>query len=624
MEIYYVNVIDFLVKKREICRFLGVKIVVIYRDKFLCFDMKGEKMKLISFRIKNYKSIKDSKECYLENSVTIFAGKNGSGKSNILEALNKFSTQDFDFEEDNYNYEEECPIVINKYRLSEEELAEIKETFNVAVDEEVIITLDTNDNDHFAYEVEVKVDTEEIENNNKNLIEKLIRETGNEQLMISNNFKEVVENCEESELEKIQEALERENFVDIDELKNDIEEHILSNIPKFIYQKTIENELKSIITKESVKNNDFHKDIAKLLGFKESDFDAKGEKSQRTRRSSKWSQTLTGDFGTFYEQDKIDLKFTLDGDSITMDVLEVEKASKYENKIENKSDGLRWFIAFYAKLNVTKSEDVIILLDEPGMYLHAKACGEMLKIFAEISKESQILLATHNPYLIKADNLGAVRLVLNDENESTIIENKPHKYEQDKNMDTLTPILTSIGYELTMSIHVGDQKNNLITEGISDYYFIQGMAKLLNKNLDYLVIPSSSADKINYIASILIGWGLNTISLVDSDKKGKDKEKELRPLVDKCIFVSDDSNKCIEDLFSKEDYCQKILELEEIPDGTNSKIKKDSKVDEVLKAKLFCEKAMNGNIQVDKESKKNFEKLFETIEKEFLAIKKIC
>ena len=208
-----------------------------------------------------------------------------------------------------------------------------------------------------------------------------------------------------------------------------------------------------------------------------------------------------------------------------MDVLEPEKASRYENKIENKSDGLRWFIAFYTKLNVTKSKNVIILLDEPGMYLHAKACGEMLKIFGEISKESQIMIATHNPYLIDAKKIGSVRLVLNENDESTIIENKPHRYRQDSNMDALTPILTSIGYELTMSIHVGDQKNNLITEGISDYYFLQGMAKALEIDLEYLIIPSSSADKINYIASIVVGWGLNTIALLDSDKKGKDKEK---------------------------------------------------------------------------------------------------
>lgn len=46
------------------------------------------------------------------------------------------------------------------------------------------------------------------------------------------------------------------------------------------------------------------------------------------------------------------------------------------------------------------------------MYLHAKACKEMLKIFDNISKESQIMLATHNPYLIDARKIGAVRLVL--------------------------------------------------------------------------------------------------------------------------------------------------------------------------------------------------------------------
>lgn len=295
--------------------------------------------------------------------------------------------------------------------------------------------------------------------------------------------------------------------------------------------------MKSVITLESVKKNDFYKDIYKLMNLSDADFDSTKDKSSRSRRGNRLSQELTGNFGSFFSQDKIELNFNLDGNSIVMDVIEPEKASKYENKIENKSDGLRWFIAFYTKLNVIKSKNVIILLDEPGMYLHAKACNEMLKIFNDISKESQIMLATHNPYLIDAKKLGIVRLVLSEKDNSTIIENKPHKYRQDSDMDALTPILTSIGYELTMSIQVGDQKNNLITEGISDYYFLQGMAKLFKEKMDYLIIPSSSADKINYIASILIGWGLNTIALVDSDTKENKIADDLNPLVDKCILL---------------------------------------------------------------------------------------
>ncbi len=580
-------------------------------------------MKLISFRVKNYKSIKDSGECYLEKNITIFAGKNGSGKSNILEALNKFSTCEFDFEEDNYNYEDKCPIIQNKYHLSEEELKEIQDKFNIDVDNEIIITLDTNDNENFLYEIDWKTDFVKIQNNNKKTIEKIIKETGDSKLIIANCYEDVLENYEENIKTTVKKVLETSGFIDIKILMDDVDDYIIKKIPQFVYQKTIENELKSIITKESIKTNDFHKDISKLLEFNDSDFDEKGDKSKRTRRSNILSQTLTGNFGEFYTQDRIELKFTLDGNSITMDVIEPEKASKYENKIENKSDGLRWFIAFYVKLKVTKSTDVIILLDEPGMYLHAKACDEMLKIFADISNESQILLATHNPYLIKADNIGAVRLVLNDEENSTTIENKPHRYQQDRNMDALTPILTSIGYELTMSIHVGDQKNNLITEGISDYYFLHGMANLLNKEIGYLIIPSSSADKINYIASILIGWGLNTIALLDTDTKGKKKEEELKPLVDKCVYISSELNLSIEDLFTKEDYCLKILELDEVRETTNSRTKKDLKIDEVLKSKQFCEKAKNQEIDLSEISKTNFKKLLENLEQEFNSINKI-
>ena len=47
-------------------------------------------MKIVKFRIKNYKSIKDSGDCYFSDKLTILAGKNESGKTTILEALEDF------------------------------------------------------------------------------------------------------------------------------------------------------------------------------------------------------------------------------------------------------------------------------------------------------------------------------------------------------------------------------------------------------------------------------------------------------------------------------------------------------------------------------------------------------
>ena len=573
-------------------------------------------MKLVSFRIKNYKSIKDSGECFAEEKITIFAGKNGSGKSNILEALHKFSTKNFKFEEDNFNYEEAKPIIENKFRLSTKEIKEIKESFKVDIGQEIIIKLDTNVG--LEYEVEMPIDIIKIKHDN----EEIIRQIDVEDIVADTSIEKILKNISDNEKSKLKQVLLENGVIDIEKLLSSIEKYIIEIMPKYVYKKTIENELKSVITKSTIKNNDFHKDIANLLGITDNDFDTRVDKSQRSRRGRKLSTELTGNFGEFYTQSKIELQFSPDGDSITMDVVEPEKASNQDNKIENKSDGLKWFIAFYVKLQVTKSENIIILLDEPGMYLHAKACSEMLKIFDDIAKESQIFLATHNPYLIKANNIGAVRLVLNETEDATVIENKPHKYEQDKNMDTLTPILTSIGYELTMSIHVGDQEKNLITEGITDCYYLQGMAKVLNKELDYLIIPSLSADKINYIGSILIGWGLKAVALLDTDGKGKKREKDLTPLLDKCVGVSSEDNMSIEDLFSKDDYCLKILELDAVAETANSKTKKDSGIDEVLKAKQFSQKVENEEIKLSKETKANFEMLFTRIDEAFNSIKK--
>lgn len=579
-------------------------------------------MKLFSFRIQNYKSIMDSGVCYIEEKITIFAGKNGSGKSNILEALSKFSNFDFNFEDDNYIYEKDKPIITVTYKLDENETLHINKNYKVNVIEYVTIILDTNNNDDFKYEVCFESDIDNIRETNSKIIDKVENEIQIQNLIYADTTDEVIQNIDEEIQPTILQSLKTKGFVDVEELKKNINEYIINNLPCFVYKKTVVNELSSIITLDSIRNNDFHKDIFKLLKLSEEDFNPSKDKSARKRTCNRLSQELTGNFGDFYKQDRIQLQFSFDSDSLVMDVTEPDKASKLENKIENKSDGLRWFIAFYTKLNVIKNKKVIILLDEPGMYLHAKACREMLQIFDNISNESQILLATHNPYLIDAQKLGTVRLVLNETDSSTVIENKPHRYRQDLNMDALTPILTSIGYELTMSIHVGDQKNNLITEGISDYYFLHGMARILNKKLNYLIIPSSSADKINYIASILIGWGLNTIVLLDSDKKGKKKEEELSPLVDKCVFVDKTDNQSIEDLFTKEEYCKQILGLDEVYETQNSKTKKDLKIDEVLKAKQFCENAESNRIVLSEETKNKFTMLFNQIEIEFGNINK--
>ena len=76
-------------------------------------------MKLVKFRIKNYKSIVDSDDCYFSDKLTILAGKNESGKTSILEALE-------DFHEDNVIRESAVPI-------EGDQTPEVMVTFDVSV-----------------------------------------------------------------------------------------------------------------------------------------------------------------------------------------------------------------------------------------------------------------------------------------------------------------------------------------------------------------------------------------------------------------------------------------------------------------------------------------------------------
>ena len=124
---------------------------------------------------------------------------------------------------------------------------------------------------------------------------------------------------------------------------------------------------------------------------------------------------------------------------------------------------------FYIKVSARASENVpnIILIDEPGLFLHATAQEDILRKLEDSAKEVQLIFSTHSPYLLEADKLNRVRLIHRTNEDGTQIENKVHAL-ADK--ETLTPILTTIGLGLNAGISALDKKNNVIVEGPSDVF----------------------------------------------------------------------------------------------------------------------------------------------------------
>lgn len=477
-------------------------------------------MLLKAFRIKNYKSFVDSEICSVQNGVTIFAGQNESGKSNILTALAKINEQSPVFAPEEYSFGEgDPPEITYIFELSPEETEELKDSFPaVEMDSEVRVT------------VREKVRS------------------------ISCEF--VVESEE----------------TDVATVEPKLVQHIEKYLPKFILYKTLTDDIPDTFTNQDTGKVPI-KRLSKYLGVDFSGiFSGKNQQQQRNA-TQKLSRKISDDFASKYKQKAVKLDFDIN--STTMSIYIKDKKPDtdeygYSFQLSQRSTGLRWYLNFYIAL---KGEDLkpgdIILVDEPGMYLHPKAQQEMREILNEESAENQIIYTTHSPYLIDADNVYQIRLVEklgadseDGYNEVSVIRERIH---HSSNMDTLKPILDAIGYSLGSELNLRYQKV-LICEGVSDYYYLKALALICGEELDCGITHANGCNNIGRIASLFQGLGVSEVfALVDSDEGGI---KERTKLINAGVFddnhimtTHEDKNigRAIEDIFDREWYLREIF-----------------------------------------------------------------
>lgn len=220
------------------------------------------------------------------------------------------------------------------------------------------------------------------------------------------------------------------------------------------------------------------------------------------------STKMTGNFSDIYTQETIELSLQKDGSKIVINIFD-KNDKDYSKKPSQRSQGFQWFLAFYLVLNSKKCKDnTILLIDEPGLFLHAKAQEDILNYF-ETKIHNQIIYTTHSPFLIDVNNMHRVRLAINnrDDNNGTKIINK---YYAVSDFDTITPLITAIGYNIAKNPLEFGHGLNIITEGITDRYYLLSFIKLLNiKNTNIHIIPSKGVSQIHYLVSIALGWGID-------------------------------------------------------------------------------------------------------------------
>lgn len=215
------------------------------------------------------------------------------------------------------------------------------------------------------------------------------------------------------------------------------------------------------------------------------------------------------------------LKLTADGQYLKV---VVEDNIGVEIELDQRSEGFQWLVSFFVVFFAEakgKHKNTILLLDEPGVSLHALKQREFRKTISLLANENQTIYSTHSPFLVGPDELDIVRVV---ELTDRTVGTKVHTTVSSSDPAALLPLQEALGYDLAQSLFANQR--NLILEGLTDYWYIEGIANLLMEagnvslNDKIALVPANTASKIVYFATILTSHNLKVAALLDSDNAG--------------------------------------------------------------------------------------------------------
>ena len=240
----------------------------------------------------------------------------------------------------------------------------------------------------------------------------------------------------------------------------------------------------------------------------------------------------------------------------------------------SRSRGFVWFFSFLAWYESIKKErqNVILLLDEPGLSLHGRAQADLLKYFEAELSDHQLIYSTHSPFMIDPKHFDRVRIV----QDSSIDAHEELPREEDGTKvltnvldateDSLFPLQGALGYEIQQTLFIGP--NCLIVEGPSDMLFIRAISCELERegreglSEKWVITPVGGSGKIPAFVSLLAPQkGINVATLLDIKNKDRQVIEDLykKKLLKKkqVLTYADFKSKeeaDIEDLFEREFY----------------------------------------------------------------------
>lgn len=547
-------------------------------------------------RLQNFRCVKDSGTFKIDENVTCLVGKNESGKTALLQALNKLNpviAEEKDFQDLDYPAMEwteyktrkdtdPAPALTTFWLLETADVELLSPVFGDSID--------------YASEICVakgfsNVRTSLLEVDEEKLVQHLITRHG-----LLEDEKECLKSTSRladllAVLTGVKDPSSRQKEL-LEYLKTEFatanasekaRSVLTPRLPHFVYfsdflrlpGRVSITDLKSRVAKSDPKKPLRGTDRAylaylSLIGATADDLERANEFERLTRELESASNHLTAQMKKYWSQNRylrVDCRFdaALSGDPEPFNTGFVAR-TRIENtrhgvttSFDERSAGFVWFFSFlvwFSQVKKEYGENVVILLDEPGLSLHAKAQHDLLRyIEQELAPRYQIIYTTHSPFMVDPENLLRARTVedvfipaaANDHlQEDQDLGTKVGDDVLSTDRDTVFPLQGCLGYEITQTLFVG--KHTLLVEGPSDLLYLSWFRRRLTAasrtSLDrrWTITPCGGLDKVASFVALFGGNKIHAAVLTDfalGDKSKMERLRRSRLLSSDHIFTAD-------------------------------------------------------------------------------------
>ena len=192
---------------------------------------------------------------------------------------------------------------------------------------------------------------------------------------------------------------------------------------------------------------------------------------------------------------------------------------------DERSRGFVWFFSFlsyFSQVKEAQGSSVILLLDEPGLSLHATAQEDLLRFIDEkLAQNHQVIYTTHSPFMINPSRIERTRTVMDKDNEGTKISSDALLVDA----ETAFPLQAALGYSLAQTLFLGP--DNLLLEGPTELILLEVLnemaraASLTTLDPRWVLVPVRGAGRLATFVTLLGANRMNTVVLMDSSSTEK-------------------------------------------------------------------------------------------------------